>query len=445
MLSTDAADDAPRPPAAEGGRGTSLATGRWLLALFLTALLVRMVVAVRLGEAAVFPDSLAYRNIARNLLAGRGFGESADRRASRAPGYPLLLALVPGGASGSLVPVRLVQSLIGASTCLLVWLLARHLFGTPTAFAAMSMAAIYPFHIYLAGAILAEVLFMFLLTAAMLILARVIVPAGVLREATGAQRRAAAQSLAAGALLGAATLTRASLFLFPFFLLPLWLWARRPRRPVLRQWFLLMLGFGLVMAPWVWRNWRIYGRFVPTTLQAGESLYEANNPDATGGPMLDEVERALPEVMQLSEYERDREFRLRALRYMAANPGRTLHLALIKLSRFWNIVPNHAPFRTPFVVAVSVISYVPVLVLALLGVIGLVCRRGWDVLLVLLAPIVYYSFLHSIFVGSLRYRMPVELFLFVLAGFGLCEWWQCASRRLRMTMGGRCAGARLQV
>jgi len=380
-----------------------------------------------LPDTIAFADARKYRLIARNLRAGKGFAESERRRASRAPGYPLFLALAPGGAEGSLLPVRLAQAFIGAATCILLWVAARRLFDARVGLVAAAIAAVYPFHIFLAGCVLSEVVFMFLLAATALALDH----AGTRPEKAGGKPRARRQLLwagAAGLLVGLTTMTRSSFLLLPLFVLPFWLIAV-PRRSVAVRWALVVCGMVVVLCPWVWRNHRLFGRFIPTTLQVGESLYEANNPNADGGPMIDRIDwEAVAGHRDLDEYEWDRFFRDEALRYMRAHPGRTAGLAFVKLGRFWNVMPNHPSLRrSPLVVVAGLVSYVPLLVFGAYGLFRL--GRRWRCVLVLLAPIPYYSLLHMVFVGSIRYRTPVMPFLMIPAAYGFCELWRRRSAR----------------
>ncbi len=75
-------------------------------------------------------------------------------------------------------------------------------------------------------------------------------------------------------------------------------------------------------------------------------------------------------------------------------------------------------------------TYVPLLAAGLYGAWRL-SARGWPFVLCWL-PAVYFSLLHMIFVGSLRYREPAMLGLIVLAAAG-CHGWLSRQSSLQVS------------
>jgi hypothetical protein len=61
---------------------------------------------------------------------------------------------------------------------------------------------------------------------------------------------------------------------------------------------------------------------------------------------------------------------------------------------------------------------VPLLALAVLG---LVMRMRRDVLILLLIPIVYFTAVHALFLGSVRYRTPLMPLVCLLAAHGIVQ------------------------
>ena len=109
----------------------------------------------------------------------------------------------------------------------------------------------------------------------------------------------------------------------------------------------------------------------------------------------------------------DRRFTNEALGWAWDHPGRAAHLAWIKFTRIWNIWPNEPAFRGWFVRLGLLFSYLPLLVLSLVG--GWrFTAWGWPYVLAWL-PAVYLTMLHVVFVGSIRYREPAMMALTVLA------------------------------
>ncbi len=365
-----------------------------------------------------FPDSFEYLGIARSLRAGQGFALDRASRIARMPAYPVFLAAVQALFGERVVAARVADAFLGTLLIALVWLLTRELYGRAEAAVAAAIAALYPFFVVQAVLVLTETLFGVFLVAGALFLAK----------AWKAPRLRWAGL--AGLLFGLATLTQGSMLLAVPLVAAAWVVARRLERRVLVAAGAMLGVLVLVLAPWVARNWAASdGHVVLTTLRVGPSLYEGLNPDADGGPMMGALNwdrpppgadpRVIPK--DLSEYEKHRYWRARALEYAWGNPGRVLVLAAIKLGRFWNVVPNLEQFRGLAPCIVLGVPYAAVMALVGLG----LARRPWrgDVALILLLPVVYHCMVHMVFVGSVRYREAVMPLLVAVAAHGAVRLW----------------------
>ncbi|MFC1525092.1 hypothetical protein ACFL5I_01755, partial [Planctomycetota bacterium] len=146
-------------------------------------------------------------------------------------------------------------------------------------------------------------------------------------------------------------------------------------------------------------------------------IYEANSPGATGGVRNYIAHNQLisqkPEINQLSEIEQDIAFRKEALKWISKHPTEFIRLALVKFARFWNIVPNFSVYRSAKYALTSIFSFGIVLLLALWELLRL--RHHWPKWIILLTPILYFTIVHMVFIGSIRFRIPIEPYLIILA------------------------------
>lgn len=424
-MAPNSPSDAPQP-----GHDAPTAYGRrpWLalLAVFAVALAVRFAFLAAWPAPADdspegwFADEAEYHAIATNLLAGMEFEDAYGRRASRPPGYPLFLAGAYRVSGGGPAAVRLAQALLGAFACLLAAVLAGKWFPRPAALLCGLFAAFYPFLIYFTNLLLSETLFVFLLLAGVLLLAE---PWKATTDEDGRPNGQAWMGVCAGGLvLGLGVLVRSSLLLFPPCLACLWLVVARRRLHAAAMSCALLGCVALVQAPWVARNHRVFERPVLTTLQVGQSLYEGAGPGADGGPRMDRIDWSeAAGGRDLDEYEINEFFKREAINHVKSHPLLAARLAFVKLGRLWNPLPNAPEYRSPLFLTASLLSYLPVMVLALVG--AAFAWREWRSWCLLVAPALYYSGLHMVFVGSVRYRTPVMPFLMVLSAWGaVCLW-----------------------
>lgn len=390
--------------------------------LLAVALALRLAVAWwldhRLQGRFAFGDSESYWVLARCIAHGEPyqFG-SADARVFRTPGYPAILAPVflLVGDEPSPMWGRVLGAGLGTLAVLGVWWLAGRLFGPRAGLLAGTAAAFYP------GAVVTSVLVLSEAPFAPFMLAQLGLWTGAWRSPSPC--RTGQLAFAAGLAAGAATLMRPSWLLFTPFAVLIGVMASRQRLRHLGLGLAMGLGLCVAMAPWWTRNAQITGHFVPTTLQLGASLYDGLNPAASGASNMDFVKdfnesrakrfRAGQGAGETFEYYLDRQYRDAAVAWASSHPGRVIQLAGIKFGRLWNVWPNEPKFSSWPIRLAMVGTYVPVLVFALIG-IAKTIRWGWPYVLCWL-PGVYLTFLHVIFVSSIRYREPAMLALIVLA------------------------------
>jgi 4-amino-4-deoxy-L-arabinose transferase-like glycosyltransferase len=367
------------------------------------------------GKLCVFPDTDVYWHLAGRMRNGLSFEVSqweVPHLAIRTPGYPLFLAVCQAifGAA-SLMPVRVVQAGLGASCVGLIYVLVRRIRPEgSTALIAAGLAAIEPYTIGISALVLSEALFVPLMLVSLW-------GTAALWECSVWSTRRWLLALATGAAHGAAILVRPSWALA----VPLLLAAcvvvvgQGHRAKAFRKAMIITLGVVVIMTPWWIRNARVYGRFVPTALWVGASLYDGLNPRADGSSDMRFLEA--PDIRMLDETAQDIELRSRAVNFALSHPGRALRLSLIKVGRFWSPWPNADTLRAPGVAIASALVTLPLFALIAVGTIR--CRRDARALILLLGPLLYFCALHAVFVSSIRYRIPPEVSALGLAAVGL--------------------------
>ncbi len=381
--------------------------GRTLLILFFTALAVRLIALLAAGEErATFPDTAEYQTCARNVVERGTFEQEGGLRARRPPLYVFYLALNRLLLGPSTLPPRLGGALLGAAACVLLALLAFRIAGPVPAWIAGFLAAFHPLLSFTSISLLGESVW------APLVIAEV----WLLVEAH--ERNSWKLALAAGGCGGLASLGGVHHLLFVFVAgTAAWLLWRRRKLAALYA-----AAFVLAVAPWTLRNALVLKAFVPVTSQGGIALWEAFAPGATGGPACTLIAWP-PEFRTLPEVEADRFMRRKAWEAAKANPARVAALAVSKQARFWSIVPNHGEYRTASITIVTVLAMAPPLPFL---VYALFLWRRWSPgMKLVLLPIAYTAALHLVFIGSIRYRLPIEPFVLVIAAWTV---WQIALR-----------------
>jgi len=384
---------------------------RGLLYIVAAGLIVRVLFlalyVARSPDAFDFPDTDRYLTVADNIAAGRGPIESPSVCCGCDPGYPMLLGLGRlGGLDGEWALLwfgRIINVIAGVAGIWLVGDMGRRIFSSRAGLIAAGIFAIDPILLFFHGLVLTETVFIALLLGAYACLVRL-------------DRQPIAWAAGAGLFLGLGILTRSSAVFLPLVLAPIGAWcaAGSVRRRALACAAILLVT-ALVILPNIARHHRHLGHVVLTRTGSGASLLEALGPWADGGPGMEKID--YPAVADgTGEYERDRIYRQAAIQWARAHPVEALRLAWAKLKRTWSVTINAGGYDSRWHRAAAWLTVAPVFLFAAAGAI-LLLRKGPRVAILLLAPAAYFTLIHMVFVGSVRYRLPAMPMLFLLAAF----------------------------
>lgn len=395
----------------------------WLIAIAALALLLRSGwveanVWKHGGGTFYFDDERVHWQLAANLMTRGAFVTDNGLHAPRMPAYPLFLAPFAWAGAAGMLAARHAQAILGTLTALTAARFATAAAGPRCGVAAGLLVAGDVYGVFFANLLLTEVLFT--LAAVMLTFAAWrLVAAARLQETLWPH----ALGVAAWGVLALMCRPSAALWLPALWFVTWWCAERSPRLvlPLALSPVLLVAA----LLPWGLRNHSVLGGYAWLSANGGITLYDALGPQADGSSNQEFLQH-MPDLAALSELERDARLRALAVAEVRSNPVRALELAGWKLLRTWNPFPNvaeHSNAPEGWVGA----GYTLVVVGGALAALLLTGRRprtsaetpaevecgssGWPAqftlhLLVWL-PTVYFTLLHCVYIGSVRYRVPL--------------------------------------
>lgn len=402
---------------------------RWVLLLLLLALSLRCAAAVIIDRHVhhsgrtflVEGDANGYWELGRKIATGQDYSlHSPPRKVLRTPGFPLLLAASIRLFGDNILHATLVLAATGTLACWLTWKIARRCTGPRSAIATLVLTAIAPLHVGSCVQVLSEGWFTVWLLLSLLTLQPLLKTTANQYPHDQYQKHAHAwQALLAGLTTGCGVLVRPGWILWPpIAVIILLAFGHGSRSQKFAAALMLAIGCWLALLPWAWRNHEVCGHWIHTSLWSGPSLYDGLNPSATGASNMEFFDREqLPLIMD--EYEVNEEYKRRAWEFVRQQPIRTLQLAFLKAARFLSPIPQAEGVASPAVSLVSLTWYIASVLLVARGCQLLRQTHAWAPLLLLWAPFLQFLLIHLVFVGSLRYRLPVEFPLLVLAGHAL--------------------------
>lgn len=367
-------------------------------------------------------DHLYYHRYAVNLLEGKGYGNipwphlphlnaEGGPKAFYPPGMSLLLAGWYAVVGATPLAGKALNVLLGTILVPLLYDIARRAGGELVGRWAAALVAVLPTLVLYSASLGYEMLL-------------AVVLALVVKVAVAAAKRTRWHHLVIlGLLLGAGSLVKPVCLLIPGILLIWWL-AQRAGWRALPYTALTCACMAVVIAPWTLRNHLVFGQFVLISTNGGYVLYSANNPTSHG------IHEAVPPLPGETDEVAMNTVRAQAARkWILANPGQCVRLAMIKTTITWGTASTIMSFlscdrmsadQERISMALLNTAWVALLVVCL----HTTWTTNWCRQLPLLVPLLllaYFFGLHLIFEAETRHHIPVLSFLILVASGGLAR------------------------
>lgn len=233
--------------------------------------------------------------------------------------------------------------------------------------------------------------------------------------------------IASGIIMGLGLLLRPTLIVLApasFFYL---LIKKASLKKALFDLLIIVLLVMAVIAPWIYRGYKIYNRFIFISLTSAELFWRGNNPTATGTGFNEEGQAILygdfrKQLFSLSEIEQNQFFKDEALRYVTEHPFDFLKLTLKKFIYFWSFSPHTGHIYPARWLAIYKLLYYFAALFFIAGIYYMVGeRRSFDMAAVifLFSFFIMISFGQSLFYINTKHRWLIEPLLMIFSSYGI--------------------------
>lgn len=383
-------------------------------------LLFGVALIVRLTALVVLPEAHVSSNARESILGGAALIQ--DGQFINNPDYPMLVppltaiftAAIQSLFGEGLLPIKLAQIVLDACMVVFVFHIGRLIFGHITALLGAGLLTVYPFAVFVPLFIGTEALFCFFLALFMLTLTK------------GLRNDVLSLFFVSGLALGLATLTRGTTLFLPFFLIGFFIWYYRNQTSpkVAVKTTLFMLGFILILSPWVARNYATLDAFIPSSTSSGPLLHGSSEEFW----LISDREKELPKYYSYLRnekgiipptnptwVEKDRYYRRAAIEKYKdrwdSDPASFIPFLAKKFVRLW--YGTESGENVAIVIAINI----PIYILGLVGLWYLAnARNRLGTLLILL--LAYFVAIHVAVFAYFRYVIPIMPYVVLLAAYG---------------------------
>lgn len=380
--------------------------GGLILLIFLLAFSLRIIVALRTPNAPLGGDADLYDYFATSISHGKGMlNQSGKPTAFYPPAYPLFLAFVYTVFGKSYLFYKIVQSGIGALTCVMIYFIAKAILNQNIGLIAAIAASFYHFFIISNTLMMPETLFTFFSVLAVFFWIRFRREKGVIYP------------ILLGLSLALASLTKAGFlyFIIIVFLAEL-LNAKRHANlgyGFYKKILICLLSFIFLISLWAIRNYLIFHKFIYTSTQTGITLYSAYHPKDEKIFGLNADDTTFKESEKIdSEVWRNDFLIKKTVESIKKAPQKLYKYLPLKMLNFlsvfdWEILGQG---RYNF-------SFAFILPFAFAG--GFMLKKRFSEFVFLFLPICYFLLIAVVIEGLPRFRLLIEPLLIILGSFAM--------------------------
>jgi 4-amino-4-deoxy-L-arabinose transferase-like glycosyltransferase len=402
-----------------------------LLGMVAFGIAVRIAFAISIMSRGLTADAKFFHTSAAYLANGNGYeAVSGHATASHPPIFPLLLAIFDLLGLHSIGQQRIAVSIAATAGVLLLGLLGRELAGPTVGLVGAAIAAVSPVWFQPSGILMSESVYLIAIPGILLVAVRCI-------ECPTAWRFGGL-----GILMAAATLIRSeAIDLIVLLGIPVILIAAKGWRQRIKSGVVLVVGFMIILTPWLVRNEiqlggaslstnggiTLAGSYCPAALNQDNSAYGSFNYACAIGEYIFLLKHTRPPngARSYTELTINQTAASQAETFARNHLNDMPRLVLARESSVWGF--GNQSFQLSLATAegrvtgyerVDMILYWALLPFVILG-LAVLARLSWKRLVVVSVPLVVVSLNSAIFYGSTRMRMAAEPSLAILAAVGI--------------------------
>jgi len=375
---------------------------KYLYLIFFVSLAVRLVYVLHLGPEKISPDASEWMANAISVATGNGYGDTW-----RPPGFITFLGIIFFIFGKSVAAVRIANSILGAFTCVLVYLIAKKTFSNTAGKISSLLFAFYPYSVAYTGDVLSETFYTFLIAVSVLFILKC------------SELPNFKNIFIAGICMGITGLTKSTIM--PFFLFACaWLWWRTKSFKV---GFFVGIFTLVAIMPWTIRNHFYYKKVIPVSTM-WRSFYGSACDNAIIQESVGELDTPQPqeitamaipadynEILKLPRMEQERVFKERSITWLKKNPGKFIWLIKKRAVHFWRLYPMQAYKWQKYAAMATSGIYIPLCFVGIL----LSLKKNIEMSSLLIMLFVLFTLVHVFFVVVLRYRVPIDPYIIIFA------------------------------